>query len=134
MKTWTRIILAVVLLWVVFMMIVALTAAWPAKQAHAQDERPRYYENFLPRVNNWRPTPVISVYFDNTTGMIDIDVIGQDCRYIDVSEDFLYSVSRACSYLGWMYYPSNIEQIVINVHYPERVVPVIIQGPWSYGD
>ena len=112
----------------------ALLAAPFAAPAQAEDERPPHYENFLPAVNNWRPTPVISVYFDNLTGMIDIDVIDQTCLYIDVNVDLLYSVQRACSYLGWMYYPSSIEQIRINVHYPERVVPVVVAGPWVYGE
>lgn len=87
------------------------------------------YSYFLPLVQNWRPTPDVSVIFDGETGMVDIDVHVQECLYIDVSQDFLYSVSRACSYLGWMYYPSAIDEIVIYVHYPERIVPVTVDCP-----
>lgn len=84
---------------------------------------------YLPIVQNWRPTPDVSVIFDGETGMVDIDVHTDGCLYIDVNVDFLYSVSRACSYLGWMHYPSAIDELVIYVHYPERIVPVTVECP-----
>lgn len=84
---------------------------------------------YLPVIQNWRPTPDVSIIFDGETGMVDIDVIDPTCLYIDVNVNFLYSVSRACSYLGWMYYPSAIDELVIYVHYPERIVPVTVECP-----
>lgn len=129
-QRWVAVLfLLMVILFILTMVVMALPG-----MAAAEERPPEPYQVWMPVVHNWRPTPEVRVVFDAATGMVDIDVIDATCRYIDIKEELLYSVQRVCSYLGWMYYPSTLTELTVYVHYPERVVPVVVEGPWVYGE